>query len=159
AFFGLQSVRGEAVGQGVADYLPQTSRFAMLDGWKGRPTFTAMPEPTRAKRRCATCGASVRAKDRFCPSCGTPLDQATTAATAPAPAGSGSASLQVAGHTATALGEQRKVVTVVFADLSGSTPLGERLDPEELRTILASYFTALARQIARYEGTIDKYIG
>jgi len=51
------------------------------------------------------------------------------------------------------------VVTILFADLSGSTPLAEKLDPEELRGILGSYFGVLARQIQRYEGTIDKYIG
>ena len=50
-------------------------------------------------------------------------------------------------------------MTVLFADLSGSTPLGERLDPEELRAILASYFSALAREIRRFGGTVDKYIG
>jgi class 3 adenylate cyclase/tetratricopeptide (TPR) repeat protein len=65
----------------------------------------------------------------------------------------------VSGVAEAALREQRKVVTILFADLSGSTPLGERLDPEELRGILASYFNELARQIRRYEGTIDKYIG
>jgi adenylate cyclase len=47
----------------------------------------------------------------------------------------------------------------MFADLSGSTSLGERLDPEELRGILGGFFAALARAIQRYEGTIDKYIG
>src|ERR671936_1675771 len=47
----------------------------------------------------------------------------------------------------------------MFADLSGSTPLGESLDPEEWRRIYQRYFAALARQIRRYEGTIDKYIG
>ena len=57
------------------------------------------------------------------------------------------------------MGEQRKVVTILFADLSGSTVLGERLDPEELRGILTSYFNELSRQIQRYEGTIDKYVG
>jgi len=50
-------------------------------------------------------------------------------------------------------------VTVLFADLSGSTTLGERLDPEELRQILAAFFSAIARQIQRFGGTIDKYIG
>jgi class 3 adenylate cyclase/tetratricopeptide (TPR) repeat protein len=109
-----------------------------------------------AKRRCAGCGAAVRAKDRFCPSCGTPLG---SVATQVAPAQASSASLQVHGHAASLLGEQRKVVTVLFADLSGSTPLAERLDPEELRRVLGSYFGTLARQIQRYEGTIDKYIG
>jgi len=53
----------------------------------------------------------------------------------------------------------RKVVTVLKADISGSTPLGERLDPEELRKVLGSYFTALAREIHRRGGIVDKYIG
>jgi class 3 adenylate cyclase/tetratricopeptide (TPR) repeat protein len=47
----------------------------------------------------------------------------------------------------------------MFADLSGSTTLGERLDPEDLRRILASYFGVLSRQIQRHGGTVDKYIG
>lgn len=50
-------------------------------------------------------------------------------------------------------------MTVLFADLFGSTPIGESLDPEELRAIYQRYFAALARQIRRYEGTIDKYVG
>jgi adenylate cyclase len=54
---------------------------------------------------------------------------------------------------------ERKVVTVLKADISGSTPLGERLDPEELRAVLGSYFTALAREIHRRGGVVDKYIG
>lgn len=115
-----------------------------------------MAEPTHTRRACANCGAAVRATDRFCASCGTPLQAVATAPQAPS---TSSASLQVGGHARSLLGEQRKVVTVLFADLSGSTPLAERLDPEELRGILASYFGALARQIQRYEGTIDKYIG
>jgi class 3 adenylate cyclase/tetratricopeptide (TPR) repeat protein len=52
-----------------------------------------------------------------------------------------------------------RVVTVLVADISGSTPLGERLDPEELREILAAYFNDLAAAIQRYGGTVDKYIG
>src|SRR4029079_2057752 len=108
------------------------------------------------RRRCANCGASLRARDRFCASCGTPLEQ--EAKPRPSPSIE-SASLQVSDAELADLGEQRKVVTVLFADLSGSTALGERLDPEELRGILASYFNELARQIRRYDGTIDKYIG
>jgi len=112
--------------------------------------------PVAARRRCANCGASLRARDRFCASCGTTLDSAATAPRRPA---TESASLQVSDVAAADLLEQRKVVTILFADLSGSTVLGERLDPEELRGVLASYFNELARQIRRYEGTIDKYIG
>src|SRR6266542_3239789 len=51
------------------------------------------------------------------------------------------------------------VATVMVADLSGSTPLGERLDPEELRTILAGFFRGLSHEIRRYGGSVDKYIG
>ncbi len=120
-----------------------------------------MPDrPARTKATCANCRSTIRAKDRFCPSCGTPI----AAAQAPTPAATAanpptSASLQVTAESSDALLEQRKVVTILFADLSGSTPLAEKLDPEELRHILGSYFGALARQIQRYEGTIDKYIG
>src|SRR5438477_13160116 len=56
-------------------------------------------------------------------------------------------------------GVRRALVTVLKADLSGSTPLGERLDPEELRGVLGSYFGALAREIQRHGGLVDKYIG
>ena len=122
-----------------------------------------MPEraakTTKTKATCANCGAAIRAKDRFCAKCGTPIAAAQAperTAAAPAPT---SASLQVGTDSSDALLEQRKVVTIIFADLSGSTPLAEKLDPEELRGILGSYFGALSRQIQRYEGTIDKYIG
>jgi len=117
----------------------------------------------RTRAACAVCGATVRAKDRFCASCGSPI-AAAQAGSAPSsvltePPSVESASLQVPALGAETLGEQRKVVTILFADLSGSTPLAEKLDPEDLRRILASYFNQLARQIRRYEGTIDKYIG
>src|SRR5712692_11731756 len=112
----------------------------------------------RSRAKCATCGGAVRAKDRFCPSCGSPI-AAAHAPSREASASAESASLQVPVLSPTALAEQRKVVTILFADLSGSTPLAEKLDPEDLRTILGGYFGALARQIQRYEGTIDKYIG
>jgi class 3 adenylate cyclase/tetratricopeptide (TPR) repeat protein len=55
--------------------------------------------------------------------------------------------------------EDRRLVSVLFADLSGSTPLGERLDPEDLRRILGAFFAALVRPIHRYEGTVEKYMG
>jgi len=41
--------------------------------------------------------------------------------------------------------EERRIVTVLFADMAGSTALGERLDPEEMRRLLARYTTSLAR--------------
>lgn len=69
------------------------------------------------------------------------------------------ASLQVTADGVHALAEERKVVTVLFADISSSEPLGATLDPARLRTVLGAYFGALARAIQRYGGTVDKYIG
>jgi class 3 adenylate cyclase/tetratricopeptide (TPR) repeat protein len=55
--------------------------------------------------------------------------------------------------------EERRHVTVVFADLSGSTEVASRLDPEETREILRTCLTTLARRIQRFGGTVDKYVG
>src|SRR5437879_773781 len=103
------------------------------------------PAPSRSARlTCSACGARVRPAHRFCPNCGAPA----------APRGTG---LQVSPETA--VREDRRLVSVLFADLSGSTPLGERLDPEDLRRILGAFFAALVRPIQRYEGTVEKYMG
>ncbi|HEV8157122.1 MAG TPA: AAA family ATPase, partial [Gaiellales bacterium] len=53
----------------------------------------------------------------------------------------------------------RKTVTIVFADLAGSTDLGERLDPEALRDVQTRYFEAMRRPLERHGGTVEKYIG
>jgi class 3 adenylate cyclase/tetratricopeptide (TPR) repeat protein len=50
-------------------------------------------------------------------------------------------------------------VTVLFADVTGSTELGERLDPERLRDVMASYFEAMRAEIEAEEGTVEKFIG
>ena len=65
-------------------------------------------------------------------------------------------SLQVseAGH-----GRDRRVVTVLFADMVSSTELAERLDPEDMRGILESLFNALATELRRFGASIDKYAG
>ncbi|GCE11272.1 hypothetical protein KTT_11310 [Tengunoibacter tsumagoiensis] len=47
----------------------------------------------------------------------------------------------------------------MFADITGSTPLADRLDPEEMRSLLTSYFNLMAEQIRKHGGTIEKYIG
>ena len=99
---------------------------------------------SQPERACPNCGAAVRTKDRFCASCGRALP---------------SASLQVGDAPAASLIEQRKLVTVLFADLAASTALGDVRDPEDIRAVYVRYFTALARQIRRYGGTIDKYVG
>jgi class 3 adenylate cyclase/tetratricopeptide (TPR) repeat protein len=57
------------------------------------------------------------------------------------------------------LREQRKTVTVVFCDVTGSTGLGERLDPEPLRALLARYFERMKGIIEQHGGSVEKFIG
>ena len=55
--------------------------------------------------------------------------------------------------------EQRKTVTVLFCDLTGSTALGETLDPERLRALLARYFDRMKAIVERHGGSVEKFIG
>src|SRR5881227_4262652 len=55
--------------------------------------------------------------------------------------------------------EVRKVVTVLFCDVTGSTELGERLDPEALRLLLARYFERMKAIVERHGGSVEKFIG
>ena len=83
---------------------------------------------------CASCGAENREGARFCDSCGAPLAAAPTR-------------------------EVRKVVTVLFCDVTGSTALGERIDPESLRRVMARYFETAKTIVERHGGTVEKFIG
>jgi len=53
----------------------------------------------------------------------------------------------------------RKTVTVVFCDVTGSTALGERIDPESLRNVMARYFETMREEIERHGGIVEKFIG
>src|SRR5437762_10866046 len=55
--------------------------------------------------------------------------------------------------------EERKIVTVLFIDVSGFTALSEELDPEEVRGLINTCFESLVPVVQKYEGTIDKFIG
>ena len=55
--------------------------------------------------------------------------------------------------------EVRKTVTVVFCDVTGSTAMGERLDPESLRRVMTRYFDAMRAALERHGGTVEKFIG
>jgi len=72
------------------------------------------------------------------------------------PLAPGGASLQVSEHAG---GEERRHVTVLFADLVNNTPLAERLDPEDMRRVLDAVFDVMSRAILKLEGTVDKYVG
>jgi class 3 adenylate cyclase/tetratricopeptide (TPR) repeat protein len=56
-------------------------------------------------------------------------------------------------------GERRKTVTALFADMVGSTAIGESLDPEPLRQLMVRYFEQMAEAIRRHGGTVEKFIG
>src|SRR5947207_6787708 len=84
---------------------------------------------------CAVCSYESETPFKFCPECG-------AAAEPPAPTR-----------------EQRKVVTVLFCDITGSTALGERLDPEPLRALLARYFERMRAIVESHGGTVEKFIG
>jgi class 3 adenylate cyclase len=60
---------------------------------------------------------------------------------------------------ASAVGERRKVVTVVFADVVGSTALGERVDSETLRWAMQRWFGRMREVVERHGGTVENYIG
>src|SRR5712691_1032436 len=55
--------------------------------------------------------------------------------------------------------EERRIVTVLFADMAGSTALGEELDPEEMRRLLARYYGIARECVEQHGGTVEKFIG
>jgi class 3 adenylate cyclase len=84
--------------------------------------------------RCQACGADNTPGARFCDGCGAPL----------------------VGHAAV---ETRKVVTIVFADLIGSTSLHERLDPESVSRLMDRYYQAVRVPVEAHGGTVVQLLG
>ena len=83
---------------------------------------------------CAACGHENSDDGRFCSACGAPLRSEPVR-------------------------EERKVVTVLFADLVGFTSRAERLDPEDVRAVLGPYWERLRGELERFGGTVEKFIG
>ena len=102
--------------------------------------------------RCPSCGEENPSRFRLCGFCGTPLGGGA----APAP---GSAAPAATPPAILPSAEVRKPATFIFVDLKGSTALTERIDQEAMSEIKRTYFTAMAAQIERHGGTIEKYIG
>jgi len=84
---------------------------------------------------CTECGTDLPPGAKFCPSCAAPAPERT------APA------------------EERKVATVLFADLVGSTELGGSQDPERTRALLDRFYDAMAKEIEQAGGTVEKFVG
>ena len=85
---------------------------------------------------CPSCGKELPGDFPFCPFCGAALDAVPSVGR-----------------------EERKVVTVVFVDLVGFTARAERLDPEDVRAVLAPYHARLRADLERHGGTVEKFNG
>lgn len=95
---------------------------------------------------CPSCGAPYEPDESFCGDCGTAL----TAVPAPTSAAAPRVEAPVA---------ERRLVSVLFADLVGFTSLSEGRDPEEVRELLSRYFDTCRRLIGLYGGVVEKFIG
>src|SRR5437763_4625522 len=117
---------------------PAQARFCMACG-------AALP------RTCPNCGAPAPGEARFCMSCGAALEAG--AAPPPAPAAPQPAAAPAV------RGEERRQVTVLFADVSGYTAMSEAMDPEDVKGLIERCLRRLGEEVDRHGGTVDKYIG
>ena len=109
---------------------------------EGRKFCVGCGRPLAVELKCPSCGAPYEPDESFCGECGTAL----TAAPAPSPS------------IETAVAE-RRLVSVLFADLVGFTTLSESRDPEEVRELLSRYFDTCRRLVGLYGGVVEKFIG
>jgi predicted ATPase/class 3 adenylate cyclase len=118
-------------------------------------------------RRCPGCGAEVGWQFRFCTDCGHALAAEAPAA---APQPSTAADDRLTRHIPADLARkirnagggaagERKLVTVLFCDLVGSTSIAERLDPEEYHDLLDEYLELAFREVYRVEGIVNQLAG
>ena len=138
------------------------------DNREGRKFCAACGGPLAVA--CPTCGVPNEPGAKFCGECGVPLAAARRSSlplTGSGPAPDGAAARA---HTATHLAKkileskaavegERKLVTVLFADVKGSMDLAERLDPEQWAAIMQRFFGILADGVERFEGFVDKFTG
>ena len=82
---------------------------------------------------CGACGRESPESFGFCPACGAPLS--------------------------TPIPERRKLATLLFCDVSGSTAMGERVDAESVRELMFRYFHTMRDAIERHGGTVEKFVG
>ena len=119
---------------------------------------SCMAENEAPRRFCAECGASLRLPcpacgfeneptAKFCGGCG----QSIRNAPAPTP--------PAASPPPRTDGAERRQLTVMFCDLVGSTPLSSRLDPEDLREVIAAYHRAVAGVVTAFDGFVGRYMG
>jgi class 3 adenylate cyclase len=96
--------------------------------------YPAMVSAPSSDLACVECGALLPAASKFCLECGTPVPTATER-------------------------ETRRTVTLLFTDVTGSTDMGEHLDPEAYRGVMSRYFAVARTAIERHGGTVEKFVG
>jgi class 3 adenylate cyclase/tetratricopeptide (TPR) repeat protein len=100
---------------------------------------------------CTTCGAAIPPGQRFCGGCGAAVALDTEAPVLPLAAGQS--------NVAEPMREERKLATVLFADVVGFTTLAEDTDHEAVASAVSEAFTRLAEIVDEHGGTVDKYMG
>jgi class 3 adenylate cyclase/tetratricopeptide (TPR) repeat protein len=83
---------------------------------------------------CAECGGQLPVAAKFCSECGTSVFSGPER-------------------------ETRRLVTLLFTDVTGSTSMGEQLDPEAYRSVMGRYFNAARSAVERHGGTVEKFVG
>ena len=121
-----------------------------------------MASGDRQPAECAACGAALSNDARFCSSCGAPAGS-RPAVTCPGCSTPNAAHAKFCDSCGAPLSSpaqaDRRVVTVLFGDLSGYTQLIEQIDPEEAHDLVADCLDHLCEGISRWGGYVDKFIG
>ncbi len=97
-----------------------------------------MDDSSPADRRCPSCGEGVEPSDRFCRSCGASLAEASAASAA---------------------ADELRPVTALFADIVGSTGLGERLKPDEAKALIGECVSRMSAAVEEFGGMVQAYMG
>jgi class 3 adenylate cyclase/tetratricopeptide (TPR) repeat protein len=111
---------------------------------------------TPLARPCPNCGTANSAAAKFCAECATPLASGALPAASSTESGPTTAA---GGPKVPGAVSERRVVSILFADLVGFTPFAEDRDPEQVRESLTEYFDLARQVVERFGGTIEKFIG
>ena len=123
-------------------------------GFDNRPSAVFCAGCGRAlEATCSVCSRTLPPAGKFCDGCGAPRPQAAPASYTPP-----HLETQVLVSRSAIEGE-RKLVTVLFADLEGSTAIAERLGPEAMHAFMDGYIELLVRNVHQYQGTVNQFTG